>query len=108
MNVSYDMYDGFEWDPAKDRKNQQKHGISFSTGAKVFTSPDRRFRKGRIQDGEERWIAIGTVDNVPLFVVFCHREYKNGTKNIRIISARKASADERSGGGEASDTRTEG
>ena len=27
---------GFEWDPVKDRTNQQKHGVSFTEAATVF------------------------------------------------------------------------
>jgi uncharacterized DUF497 family protein len=26
----------FDWDPAKDRNNQRKHGVSFAEGSSVF------------------------------------------------------------------------
>lgn len=29
-----------EWDPAKDRKNIRKHGISFTEASELFTRPD--------------------------------------------------------------------
>jgi uncharacterized DUF497 family protein len=29
----------FEWDPAKEQANQQKHGVDFRTAAKVFLDP---------------------------------------------------------------------
>ncbi len=29
----------FEWDPAKDRRNQAKHGVSFAEAVTVFDDP---------------------------------------------------------------------
>ena len=75
----------FEWDDEKNRINKMKHGISFETAAKVFTDP----RYIEIYDsehslGEDRYIAIGLVEDV-LFVVFTERRHA-----IRLISARLA------------------
>jgi uncharacterized DUF497 family protein len=30
----------FEWDPAKDRQNRQKHGVAFSTAQYAFADPN--------------------------------------------------------------------
>jgi uncharacterized DUF497 family protein len=31
----------FEWDPLKDRENQQKHGVSFAEAARAWLDPRR-------------------------------------------------------------------
>lgn len=31
----------FDWDPAKDRQNRQKHGVAFSTAQHAFADPKR-------------------------------------------------------------------
>lgn len=67
----------FEWDEDKERINRQKHGISFKTAALVF-------------EDEDRYITIGMAGEV-LFVVYTERK-----ETIRIISARLATARERS------------
>ena len=53
----------YEWDEAKNRRNQRRHGgISFELAALVFE--DRRCLVGRNridETGEQRWHAIGAV-----------------------------------------------
>jgi uncharacterized DUF497 family protein len=41
------------------------------------------------EEGEQRWHAIGLVDDYPLLVVHVYRSTKDGEEIIRIISARK-------------------
>jgi uncharacterized DUF497 family protein len=81
----------FEWDEAKAGINLNKHGVSFLTAATIFLNE----RLERIDDREEyteaRWIALGRVDSNVFRVVFTWR----GENLIRIISAQKASKDER-------------
>lgn len=45
----------FEWDEAKNRKNQKKHDVSFETASLVFDDPLRISIQDRHTDGEERW-----------------------------------------------------
>jgi len=79
----------FEWDPAKDRKNQKIHGISFSTAKFVFNDKERWERYDSAHsEKEDRWQTIGLVDKV-LFVV-----YSEQGEVIRIISARMADENE--------------
>jgi uncharacterized DUF497 family protein len=81
----------FEWDEAKSRANIRKHGFDFAEAEEMFrrallVRPDTR------QDyGEERWIAIGMIQNRVAFVAFA--ECPDDT--IRIISLRKANHEER-------------
>ena len=82
----------FSWDPAKDRQNLVKHGISSQEATTVFGDP----LAGTIPDpdhsaGEERFLTIGCTLNGRLIVV-SHTE-ENDT--IRIISAREATSYER-------------
>ena len=83
----------FEWDENKNRFNAQKHGISFSEAMTVFDDPDVLYKPDpdHSQD-EERFIAIGFSEKTRMLVV-CHCYYESGSV-IRIISARKATANE--------------
>jgi uncharacterized DUF497 family protein len=88
----------FEWDNAKNRINQRKHGgLAFESAALVFDDPNVIFYKDRIVSGEQRWHAIGAVETAVLLVVHVNRlESADGEEEIiRIISAREASQRER-------------
>lgn len=80
----------FEWDESKNKKNIQKHKISFELASLVFLDKDRidRFDIAHSKD-EERRYTIGMVNDI-LFVVYMIRG-----KNTRLISARKANKKER-------------
>jgi uncharacterized DUF497 family protein len=78
-----------EWDPAKDRLNQRKHGIGFEDVRSVFEDPDRIDDYDHRDYGEDRWIVIGKVDSQVVFVV-----YTNRGGGVRLISARKAAPHE--------------
>ncbi len=80
----------FEWDEEKERKNREKHGISFETAAYVFSDENYiEMYDFEHSINEDRYIAIGMVGNL-LFVVFTERG-----RNIRLISARLATERER-------------
>jgi uncharacterized DUF497 family protein len=83
----------FEWDEAKNRANQRKHGFGFRTAARVFGDPNMVLIEDRVDEqGEQRWHALGIVGSRSLLiVVHTYREAENGEEIIRIISARKAS-----------------
>jgi uncharacterized protein len=83
----------FEWDPNKDRGNQEKHGISFEEAATAFddelqiTIPDPDH-----SIGELRHVTIGLTASGRLIVV-SHTEDEDD--RIRVINARVATAQER-------------
>lgn len=80
-----------EWDDEKEKINIKKHGLDFTTAAHVFDDIDRlEYYDEAHSTEEERYIVIGLVYKV-LFVVCTDRE-----DATRIISARKATARERS------------
>ena len=84
----------FEWDKAKDRSNQAKHGIDFETAARVFVDPMIVIEQDRIEGGEYRWQATGMVKMLLLVVAHTLRDLDNN-EVIRIISARRATKGER-------------
>ena len=88
----------FEWDEAKNLRNQRRHdGISFELAALVFED-ERCLVYGDRTDSrtrEQRWHAIGAARIEPgagavLLVVHAYREDYGGEEIIRIISARAA------------------
>ena len=81
----------FVWDEEKNKINRQKHGVSFNVAAKVFEDENRIDRPDyNHSEDEERRQVIGKVNNI-LFVVYTERG-----DITRLISARKATAYERS------------
>lgn len=79
----------FEWDEAKARQNERKHGVSFEEAVTVFA--DARaltIFDERHSNSEDRFWTIGmsTITRI-LVVVHCDRG-----ERIRLISARKATA----------------
>jgi uncharacterized protein len=77
------------WDPAKNRENQRKHGISFDDAKAVFQDLDRIEVLDDRDYDEERRVAIGTMGKIVALVVYTERN-----SGIRLISARKADADD--------------
>ena len=81
----------YEWDEAKNRSNQAKHGVHFAEAVialedeRALTMPDED------SEDEQRFATIG-VDGMGrvLVVVYTWRD-----DNIRVISARKATRRER-------------
>jgi uncharacterized DUF497 family protein len=85
----------FEWNETKNRSNKIKHGIDFETARLVFGDPNYVSFVERVYDGEERWHAIGSIENIIVIVVV--HTYREGASEevIRIISARRATRHER-------------
>jgi uncharacterized DUF497 family protein len=84
----------FDWDPAKARQNERKHGVSFTEAETAFAD-----EHGWLLDDpehsteEERFVLLGLSASLRLLVVVhCYREADDV---IRLISARKATRPER-------------
>ena len=86
----------FEWDKDKNRANKQKHKVSFELACTVFDDPFHRTEFDREIDGEERWHALGLARGIVVMLVVHTYRLHDGEEYIRIISARKANAEERS------------
>lgn len=84
----------FDWDPDKDRSNQRKHGIDFVEAQTVFFD-DNALLLADLEhsEREERFLLLGmSVALRVLVVVHCYRESQG---RIRLISARRATPNER-------------
>lgn len=94
MSLDFDLLQlrKFAWDPAKDRANQAKHGVSFAEAATVFddplqwtiSDPDHSF-------AESRYLTTGYSSAGQLLII-AHTEEDDV---IRIISARTTTNAER-------------
>jgi len=86
------MSPSFTWDVAKAASNRKKHSVSFEEAQTVFDNPLAVIFYDEAHSATEpREIIIGhSVDNRLLLVCFVERD-----DGIRIISARKATAQER-------------
>lgn len=83
-----------EWDPAKNRANRRKHGVSFEEAETVFYDDWAILIEDEDPDEpEERFLLLGMSAGLQtLVVIHCYREDE---EVIRIISARKADRSER-------------
>ena len=83
--------DDFEWDDAKAASNRRLHKITFEQAREVFADPFIvKWIDERQDENEQRFSAIGMVENRLLFVAYAMRG-----NTIRIISARRAEPFER-------------
>ena len=73
----------FDWDEAKNRENQEKHGVSFEEAQYAFADPKRIINHDlEHSEIEDRFFCLGRVDRGILTVRFT---YRAGT--IRIFGA---------------------
>jgi len=83
--------DDFEWDEHKAATKLRDHKISFQQARNVFDDVFALVEQHLSEDyGEDRFLAIGMIDSRLVTVVFTERG-----ERARIISARKATADDR-------------
>lgn len=85
----------FEWDEAKNKINQAKHGISFEEAQSVFEDAYAiLFDDPDHSEEEERFLIIGMSSAKGICIVsHC---YRGADERIRIISARAATQKEKS------------
>jgi len=85
----------FEWDPTKAALNVKKHAVSFEDAQTVFYDDFAvQFYDEPHSGGEDRFLMLGMSSGAQCLLV-CHCEREGGDV-IRIISARKATKQERS------------
>ena len=83
----------FEWDENKAKINIEKHGITFEEASTVFEDYNSLFRDDPDHsDEEDRFLLLGMSSYLRVLVV-CHCVREGDT--IRIISARKATNNEK-------------
>ncbi len=73
----------FEWDPAKDRQNFQKHGVAFSVAQHAFADPKRVILIDEEHSVDEnRYFCLGWAGDGIISVRFTYRD-----NVIRIFGA---------------------
>ncbi len=84
----------FTWDENKNLINQKKHGVSFEEAQAVFYDDHAlEYYDPDHSQEEDRFILLGMSTGARVLVV-CHC-YRSQGGIIRIISARKATSNER-------------
>ncbi len=85
----------FEWDSTKESKNIKKHGISFEEASSVFYDDFavQFYDESHSELEEDRFLMLG-VSNKAKMLMVCYCERQSGNR-LRIISARKATKNER-------------
>lgn len=79
------------YDPDKDEANQAKHGVSLAFGARVFEDPYVSvIPTVRHEDGEERFKAVGLVEDRLYTAVYVWRG-----ETVRFVSVRRSNDGER-------------
>jgi uncharacterized DUF497 family protein len=86
----------FDWGPAKATSNATKHGVTFEEAMTIFRDPLARSIMDRDSgSGEERWVTLGeTAAGQLLVVVHTWNDIDPGRSVVRIISARRPTANE--------------
>lgn len=84
----------FEWDQSKNKENLRKHGVSFDEAQTVFFDTNAvEFYDDEHSAWEDRFLLLGVSTKLRMLLV-CHCLREEGSV-IRIISARKATTNER-------------
>ena len=85
------VHEGVEFDPVKASANLRKHGVAFSHAEQALHDPNALTMDDPGIDGEMRFVTLG-LDALGRLLVVVHTSRAGRT---RLISARKASSDER-------------
>ena len=89
----------FSWDDGKERENLRKHGISFEEATTVFADESARLKHDPDHSQQEdRFLLLGFSAKLRILVVV--HAYRQDETEIRMISARKATRNERKQYGE--------
>ena len=80
----------YEWNESKQAANFAKHGIDFIDAERFEWATAIEAMDNRFDYGEERWVALGFIDDRLHVLIYTRRK-----KSIRLISLRWANSRER-------------
>jgi uncharacterized DUF497 family protein len=80
----------FEWDEVKRLKNIKAHKLDFIRAKEIWKNQVLEILSPQTHHGEERFLAIGKIENIFITVVYTWRG-----ENRRLISARRARKNEK-------------
>ena len=86
----------FSWDRDKERINRRKHGVTFFDACHVFA--DKSILTAYDEEhsmSEERWVSMGQIPDGKILVVIHTYSFAGKKELARIISARKATENEK-------------
>ena len=84
----------FSWDDRKESQNLQKNGVSFEEAATVFADENARLKHDPDHSQrEDRFLLLGFSAKLRMLVVV--HAYRQDETEVRIISTRKATRNER-------------
>jgi uncharacterized protein len=81
----------YSWDKDKDRRNIERHGISFDDAKRIFDGQTLEREDDRFDYGETRIYAIGLINGLEITVIYTDRD----NDERRLISAWRAEPHER-------------
>ena len=85
----------FSWNENKAESNEQKHGVTFEEAATAFSDVDAQIYDDEGHSGaEENFVLLGS-SKISRLLIVCHCIRGSDGEIIRIISARKATKQER-------------
>ena len=86
----------FDWSEAKAAINFNKHGVSFELASSVLNDPRiLTVADTEHSESEERWFSVGLAGNgTMLSIAYLWAEAELGLVKIRLITARRATAQE--------------
>ena len=80
----------YEWDPAKERANRAKHGVSFAAVLDFDWSRAIEIEDDRFDYGEARMVALAPIKRSVFTLIYTSRG-----EVVRVISLRRATPRER-------------
>ena len=84
----------FEWNETKASHNWAKHKVTFETAQFVFDDPYAITEFDHVERGEKRWRTIGLI-GASVVLLVAHTFEEGDIETVRIISARRATRQER-------------
>ena len=84
----------FSWNEAKAKSNLKKHGVSFEEAQSVFYDDLAVQFYDQDSSDEERFLLLG-MSNQSRILIVVHCEQGDVGEELRIISARKATKNEK-------------
>ncbi len=81
----------YSWGKDKNRRNVERHGISFDDAKRIFDGQTLEREDDRFDYGETRIYAIGLVNGLEITVIYTDRD----NDERRLISAWRAEPHER-------------
>ncbi len=88
----------FDFDPAKERENRRKHGLSLADGFRILFAADpvtlMTWLDDRGEYGEDRWNTLGSLPEKPGMLL--HITWtESDAERVRLISVRRATPAEK-------------